>query len=151
MVGVAIDVQRALALQLDLSLAVDASLLRAVGTVGKGVLRAALRTDLDALLVGDVDSCAAGIGQRQAGQRDGALVGTAEGKLAVGAGAAELVGDLIAINGIGVALGNGDVGTADGGRHVLGHVASHGDACRCAVVGNAYGVIGHFRLVEINL
>ena len=67
MLGVANDVEYTVALQLDLSLAVETGLLRTVSAVGKGVLGILFRTDLDALTIRDIDSCTAGVGQCESG------------------------------------------------------------------------------------
>ena len=74
--GLARHVESAIALQLNLSLAVDATRLRAIGAIGKGVHRVLLGTDLDALAIGDVEAGATGIGHRETIKGDGALIRT---------------------------------------------------------------------------
>ena len=76
MLGVAIYGERALALQLNLTLAVNTAGLRAVGTVGQRVLGTLLGTDLYTLLVGNIDDGTTGVGQCQASQGDGTFIGT---------------------------------------------------------------------------
>ena len=150
MLGVAHDVQHAVALQLYLSLRVDAAFLRTARAVGQRIGGVLLSRELDALAVGDVDGCTAGVGQRHTGQRDRTLVGAGERKLAVGSGAAELVGNLVAVDSVGIALGNADVGTADGRLHILGYVACYGDCCRRAVVGDGNLIVGHLAFVGVH-
>ena len=122
---VARHVQRALALQLQLSLAVDAGLLRAVATVGQRVLRAALGAELYALLVGDVDGGTVRVGHRQTCQRNGTFIRAVECQRAVGGRAAEHVGDLVAVDGLRVCLRDGDVCAAYFCRDVVGYVIGH--------------------------
>ena len=71
------------ALHLQLSFAVDTAFLRAVGTIGKCILGVFLDTQLDALLVINVDGCSAGVSQRETGQLYGTLIATVECKRTV--------------------------------------------------------------------
>ena len=145
---VANDIQRAVALQLDLPLAVDAGLLRAIGSVGQRVHGILLRAELNALTVGDVDSGAAGVSQRQPGQRHRALVGTRESKLAVGSCARQRIDYLVVIHGVGVRLGYRDVCPVDGWRDILRHVAGYGDSGRRAFVAHGDAVVRHLCIVD---
>ena len=66
--GFAHDIECAVALQLDLALAVETGLLRTVSPVGEGIHGVLLRADLNALAVGDIDSGSSGVGECESGQ-----------------------------------------------------------------------------------
>ena len=74
MFGLACHIQRAIALQLYLTLAVDTASVRAISTIGQGVLGVFLSTDLDALAIGDIQGSTTGIGHRETSQREGTFV-----------------------------------------------------------------------------
>ena len=65
----AINIEGALALELGMTLDIQGSFLRTVGTVGEGVDSAALNGDVDALAILHMDGCTA---------ESGALVGEGE-------------------------------------------------------------------------
>ena len=136
---VACHVERAVALQLQLSFRVYASLLR-TAAVGQGVGGPVLGAELYALRVGDVDGCSAGISQRHAGQRNGALIRAGECQRTVGGRAGEHIGNLVTVHGVGVRLRNGDMGTADGGRHIRGHMIGGCHCSRRAIVDNVHRI-----------
>ena len=131
---VASHVQRALALQLQLTLRVDAGLLRTVATVCQRILRAILGTELYALRVSDVDGRTRGVRHLQSCQRYGTLVRAVECQRAVCRRTAEHVGDLIAIHRVGIALRDGDMCAADLCRDVAGDVIGHRHRSSRAVI-----------------
>ena len=84
MLGFSHHIKHTVSLQLDLSLAVDARLLRAVGTIGKSVLCILFRADLNTFAVGYTDSSIGGTGKADSCQRHRTFVRAGEGKLSVG-------------------------------------------------------------------
>ena len=84
--GLACHIQRAIALQLYLALAVDTASVRAISTIGKGVLGVLLSTDLNTLAIGDVQTGTTGIGHRETFKGDGALIRAIQRERAVGGG-----------------------------------------------------------------
>ena len=149
-----VDVERTLALQFQVSFAVQSSLLRTRGGIGQRVLCAAFDAQLYALAVHDAEGCAAVdgrlVGQRQAVQFDGGLVRTSHVELAVGGRAAQGVGNLADAIVHLAALLDADVGSADSGCHVGGNVAADGDRGRCAVVADIDRVVADGRLIDID-
>ena len=102
---VACHVQHAVALQLQLALAVDAGLLAAVSAVGQRVRSVLLGAQLYALAVGDIDGGTAGIGHGEACQRDGTLIAArGHAELTVGRAARELIRYLVIVHRVGIAL-----------------------------------------------
>ena len=156
MLHISIDVQRTLALELGMAFHHEAGLLVAAGAVGQRVLRVLLCADVYALAVLDVDGSTTvngvRIGQRQSVQLDGSLVGARQIELTVGRRARERIGDFAHIVVAHVcALYDAYVGSADGGGHVLGHVAGHIDRCRLVAILHAHRVVRHFTLVDVGL
>ena len=148
MLGVSLDIQRAIALQLQLSFAVDAGLLLAARAVGQRVHRAILGAQLYALAVDDLDDGIAGICQRQACQRHRAFVGAAQHQRAIGAGARQLVSDLVAIHRLGILLHDGHVSAVNRCHNILGHITCHLHGSRNAVVGHRHQVVGHLGVIH---
>ena len=112
MFQLAYHVQGTVTLQLQLPLRVDTSLLRAVA-IGQRILGVFFRTELYALRVGDVDGRSTGVCKCHTCQCYRTLIGATQGQRAVCRRAAEHIGNLIAIHRVGIALRNGDVGSAD--------------------------------------
>ena len=140
--------QRAVALQLDLPLAVDASLLLAVSTVGQRVLRTLLGADLYAFLVGDVDGSTVRVGQGHTCQRDCTLVRTGKRQLAIGGAACEGVGDFVIIHSLLVGLADADMRTTDCGIDILSHIACHCDLGSRTLVTHIDIIILHAAVIN---
>ena len=82
--GLAVDGECALALELSVALADEASLPVAISTVGEAVGRLVLDAEVDALAVLDVDGRTIGIGQIESVEGDAALIAAAEIEAAIG-------------------------------------------------------------------
>ena len=140
---VAHHVEGALLLELGVPLNVEAAFLRACGGIDEGVGGAGYHLDVDAFAVLYVHGGAAVdgryVGQRQAVELDGGLVGARHVELAVVGGAAEAVGDL---RGQRVALRDGDVRTLLSDSQVLADVVGHSHRRRGAAVGHLHRVVG---------
>ena len=146
----AVDIQRAVALQLQLSLAVYTCFLVAAGPVGERILRILLHAELDALLVVDGDGSPAGVGHRDAGQLYRTFIGAVEGQRSVFCTAFEDIRYLVAIDVGRVGLTDADVPAIDRCADIGGDIAGDADACRRAVVGNPDAVVRHFRGINIH-
>ena len=135
---VARDVEGALLLELGVPFDVEAAFLRAAGGIDEGVGGAGNDLDVDALAVLYVHGGAAidgrGVGQREAVELDGSLVGARHIELAIGRGAAERIGDL---GGQVAALGDADVCSALRDGKVLAGDAVGGDGGRRAIIHHA--------------
>ena len=102
---VADDIERALALELGVALAMEAALVVLVAGVGIGqcVHRSALGSDLAAFAVLDVDGRTSGVGQRQPVELHLRLERPFHIELAVGAGSREHIDNLtVAVGGCGI-------------------------------------------------
>ena len=146
---VTIDIERALPLELSVSLDDKAGFLRTAGAVGKGVLCVLLHRDVDLLTVLNVDGRSVGVGQGQSVERHVHLVVTRHVELSVGGTAGERVGHLARGIADAVALLDGDMGSADGGVHILGNVSGDIDLGRRAIVGDSHRVVGDGRVVNV--
>ncbi len=139
---VAHHVEGALLLELGVPLYIQAALLRACGGIGQGVGGAGDDLHVDALAVLDVQGCAAihrsGIGQCQAVEFNGGLVGARHIEFAVGRRAAQPVSNL---GSEGVALGDRDVSPLLVNCEILRHIVGHAYRRRCAVINDFYGVV----------
>ena len=82
--GLAVDGECALALELGVALADEASLPVATSAVGEAVGRLVLDAEVDALAVLDVDGRTIGIGQIESVEGDAALIAAAEVETAIG-------------------------------------------------------------------
>ena len=82
--GLAVDGECALALELGVALADEASLPVATSAVGEAVGRLVLDAEVDALAVLDVDGRTIGIGQIESVEGDAALIAAAEIEAAIG-------------------------------------------------------------------
>ena len=148
---IAVDIEHALALQLKVTLADDASLLAASSGIGERVLCVLLYAEADALAVLDVERRSRRIGERNAAQLYGSLVRTLHSELAVIRTSRERIGDLAArLVADRIVLRDAHVRSAYGGRHILCHVASHGHRSRRTVVRDAHGVVLHLRIVNVH-
>ena len=79
---------------------------------------------------------------------DGTLIRAVECQTAVGTRSCQDIGNLLAVNVGSVRLADGDVGTADGSRHIGCHVAGNDDRGRRPTVADADGVVGDGALVN---
>ena len=149
--AVAADVQRALALELTMSLAHKGCLLVVLRAVGEGVLGVSFHADIDALAILDVEGCTGGIGEREAAQLHGGFVGAGHIELAVAAVAGEAVGDLAG----GVvadiaALCYADMRAIDRDRQIAGNAAVDNHGGGIAVVGDHHGGVSHRRIINVH-
>ena len=93
--SIAINVERALALELGVTFAAEATFPVAAGAVAKRVLGAAFHTDINALSVLNVDGRTGRIGQRKSGKSDRGFQRTVHIELAIGTRSRKRVGNLI--------------------------------------------------------
>ena len=147
----AVDIERALALQLEVALAVEGRLLVAAGIVDERVLGVLLHAEVNALAIHDVDGGTAidgvGVGQRQSVELDGSLVRARHVELAVAGLSAERVGNLLCHV---AALDDADVSPTHGDGDVAGHVAGNEHLRLVAVVNHLYGVVHDVGVVHVH-
>ena len=93
--GIAIDVERALAFELSVALAAEATFPITAGAVAQRVLGAALHADIDAFSILNVNGRSRWIGQRESIESDGGFQRAIHIESAVGTGTGERIGDFI--------------------------------------------------------
>ena len=93
--GIAIDIERALAFELRVALAAEATFPVAAGAVTQCVLGAALHADINAFSILNVDGRSRGIGQRESIESDGGFQRAIHVEPTVGAGTRERIGDFV--------------------------------------------------------
>ena len=142
MLHVAHNVEDALLLELGVALDVEAAFLRAAGGIDEGVGGAGDDLHVDALTVLDMHCGAAvhrcGVGQRETVELDGGFIGAGHVELAIGGGAAEVVGNL---GGEGAALRDGDVCSLLADSQVLDGAVAHADRGVIAIVDDIHAVV----------
>ena len=151
----AINMESALALEFEVPLAVEGGLLVAGSGIGEGVLGVLLHTEGHALAIHDADGGSRpygrGVGEREAVEFYGGLVGTNHVKLAVAGVASEGVGDFT--DGVVhlAALLDAHMCAGDHRGDVSCDVAGNPHFGSGAFVGHLDSVVGHCALVNEHL